>query len=670
MARLKREMCMNVMRHDARQFSTAAGRAVSLVGASYLLVSLLSLLPRVLDLGSFLTVDEADHWIERSEQFLAAIRSGNAAATAITGHPGVTTMWLGSLGLLLHQGAIAWALVPADSFAAKLALMQLPVALVNAGAVVLGYHLLRRLLPATTALCAALLWAADPFVIGYSRVLHVDALTGTWVTISALAACAYWHHRPRGWLLVLSGCGAGLALLSKSPAVVVVPLVAAIALRSQPVRSASRALAIWAACCALTIVVLWPAVLAVPSQVFDLIRTGVEENGAVPHSNGDFFLGRSDPAPGPLFYPVALVLRTTPWTLLGLLLVPYTLRRAAPPMRRDMAMLAALVLALVVGLSLFPKKHNRYLEPAFPAVDILAAAGLIGVVPSGPGRARQAAGACALLGVAAGVNATFWHPYGIVAFNQVLGGAPAGAQNFLIGWGEGMDQAAAWLNQQPDITDVLTSTTLKEPLSRYLRPGARVNMPRLDIPAETGYMVVYARNVQEGPPEYPFDQFYGRVTPIHVVEIHGVPYVWIYQVRQPVAHRLPSNFGSVLHLRGYDLAQDPTDSGTYKLRLFWRTRGAVPTDYAAFVHLIGPDGRRYAQIDPRVPTSRLDANRLITTDLALRLPPDAPPATYKLVLGLYDPTSGQRLSLSGPVPADPALDGPDAVLLDTIRRGS
>jgi hypothetical protein len=194
-------------------------------------------------------------------------------------------------------------------------------------------------------------------------------------------------------------------------------------------------------------------------------------------------------------------------------------------------------------------------------------------------------------------------------------------------------------------------------------------MPRLDIPAETGYMVVYARNVQEGPPEYPFDQFYGRVTPIHVVEIHGVPYVRIYQVRQPVAHRLPSNFGSVLHLRGYDLAQDPTDSGTYKLRLFWRTRGAVPTDYAAFVHLIGPDGRRYAQIDPRVPTSRLDANRLITTDLALRLPPDAPPATYKLVLGLYDPANGQRLSLSGPVPADPALDGPDAVLLDTIRRG-
>ena len=58
-------------------------------------------------------------------------------------------------------------------------------------------------------------------------------------------------------------------------------------------------------------------------------------------------------------------------------------------------------------------------------------------------------------------------------------------------------------------------------------------------PAETGYMVVYARNVQEGPPDYPFDQFYDRVTPIHVVEIHGVPYVWIYQVRQPVPRRMP-----------------------------------------------------------------------------------------------------------------------------------
>src|SRR6266536_1238373 len=143
---------MCVIRRDARLVETSLWRAWPLVQISYLVVALMAIIPRVLDLGRFLTVDEVDHWIDRSTQFLAAIESGQFAGTAITAHPGVTTMWLGSLGLLLHQRAVDWMLVSASSFAAKLAFMQLPVALVNAGGVVLGYCLLRRLLPQAIAL--------------------------------------------------------------------------------------------------------------------------------------------------------------------------------------------------------------------------------------------------------------------------------------------------------------------------------------------------------------------------------------------------------------------------------------------------------------------------------------------------------------------------------------
>src|SRR5262249_24138087 len=166
---------MSVTRNDARVLPTPLWRAWPLVQVSYLIVAFMAIIPRVLGLGRFLTVDEIDHWIGRVAQFLAAIQSGNFAGTAMTSHPGVTTMWLGSLGLVLHERAVDWMLVDASSFAARLAFMQLPVALANAAGVVLGYYLLRRLLPQAVALCAALLWAADPFVIGYSRVLHVDA---------------------------------------------------------------------------------------------------------------------------------------------------------------------------------------------------------------------------------------------------------------------------------------------------------------------------------------------------------------------------------------------------------------------------------------------------------------------------------------------------------------
>src|SRR5690349_24449843 len=59
-----------------------------------------------------------------------------------------------------------------------------------------------------------------------------------------------------------------------------------------------------------------------------------------------------------------------------------------------------------------------------------------------------------IVSLAAIVNAAWYHPYGIAYFNQALGGAQAGAGTFLYGTGEGMEQVAAWLNQQPDITGV------------------------------------------------------------------------------------------------------------------------------------------------------------------------------------------------------------------------
>ncbi|HEU5089426.1 MAG TPA: hypothetical protein VFT99_18345, partial [Roseiflexaceae bacterium] len=55
--------------------------------ATYLLVAVVALVPRIAQLDRFLTVDEADFWLNRSSQFLDALRAGNWAATAISTHP-------------------------------------------------------------------------------------------------------------------------------------------------------------------------------------------------------------------------------------------------------------------------------------------------------------------------------------------------------------------------------------------------------------------------------------------------------------------------------------------------------------------------------------------------------------------------------------------------------
>src|SRR5689334_13007788 len=150
----------------------------------YLAIGLAALLPRVLALGLFITDDEANFWLNRSDLFLKAIQSGDFAATAITAHPGVTTMWLGAAGIVLRRALLGWGVLYSDAFPNLLALMRLPVVLAHVAVLLLGYALLRRMLPAMVAALAALLWAADPFVIGYSKLLHTDALAASFMTLS------------------------------------------------------------------------------------------------------------------------------------------------------------------------------------------------------------------------------------------------------------------------------------------------------------------------------------------------------------------------------------------------------------------------------------------------------------------------------------------------------
>ena len=120
-----------------------------------LAVFLLALAPRALAQGRFITVDEAYHWFERARLFLRAIRAGDWASTNLIGHPGVTTMWLGALGIVAHQTLAGWGLATWPDPELLRVMLRLPVAIVTALCVALSYPLLRRLLPARVALLAA-----------------------------------------------------------------------------------------------------------------------------------------------------------------------------------------------------------------------------------------------------------------------------------------------------------------------------------------------------------------------------------------------------------------------------------------------------------------------------------------------------------------------------------
>jgi hypothetical protein len=59
------------------------------------------------------------------------------------------------------------------------------------------------------------------------------------------------------------------------------------------------------------------------------------------------------------------------------------------------------------------------------------------------------------------------------------------------------------------------------------------------------------------------------------------------------------------------------------------------------------------------PTSTWPVGETVVDRHALWLPPDTPPGRYRLVLGLYRPGDGQRLSLA---------NGGDAITLEVVIR--
>jgi hypothetical protein len=89
---------------------------------------------------------------------------------------------------------------------------------------------------------------------------------------------------------------------------------------------------------------------------------------------------------------------------------------------------------------------------------------------------------------------------------------------------------------------------------------------------------------------------------------------------------------------------------TMNLRLFWRAQSFMYTDYTAFVHLVGPDGKLVAQQDQRplagfIPTSYWPPRQMIADDYEVQIPTDAPHGDYQVHVGMYDLATLQRLPI-------------------------
>ena len=530
-----------------RTFSPASGLLC-------LAIFLLALLPRLGALDHYVTSDEL-RWVDRSIRFSTALSQGDFIATIQSGHPGVMTMWLGSLGIcaLGAQHPFPTTLPPFDPQNAEvvrnltpyLNAARLPVILVVAINLVVLFVLLSQLIDRRAAFLAAGLVALDPFLVALGSILHVDALMTTF-SLNALAALAIalQRERPTRWL-ICSGGLAGLAMLSKSPAAILSVAVFLIVVwdgvrQRRSVWQVIRRLLIWGLSATAIFFLLYPAMWVAPIKTILRMRTTAENFSETAHAV-NFFNGSNARDPGPLFYPAVLAFRSSPVLWLGLITGVILLvgaRTEEEKRLRSIALIYGVFALVFIGvITLGAKKLDRYVLPALEALVIGGALGCAFVLkklserPStAPTRgsaqdARRAwilnSAVAALLIISALQFVPVW-PLTLRAYNLALGGYASAKSMLPVGGGESAAVGRAlndpaFAGQTIAASDIVGTAPFD---AGGLAPLTDAGLTGAD------YFVLTASDFQLTPDDA--QHWAGKLPPVLTVTVQGTPFAWLY----------------------------------------------------------------------------------------------------------------------------------------------
>ena len=187
-------------------------------------------IPRVGDLHAHWSGDE-ELWMRRSFNFLLALNQGKLENTSQTPHPGVITMWVGSIPLWLKYRS----LLPTFSRGApsevastlslisveNLAQMRLALAIFETLIILTTILILWRWLGWRIAILAGIFLACSPTYLAESRKIHTDAPAASLVMLTIVCMLVYLENPKRHLYILLSGASFGLACLAKSSASIV-----------------------------------------------------------------------------------------------------------------------------------------------------------------------------------------------------------------------------------------------------------------------------------------------------------------------------------------------------------------------------------------------------------------------------------------------------------------
>ncbi|MEW5957014.1 MAG: glycosyltransferase family 39 protein, partial [Chloroflexota bacterium] len=692
-------------------------------------IFLIVLLPRILGLDVFLTADEDDQ-IMFANHFLKSALQGDWAGALVLGYPGVPTLILGALGVaaryLVHY--LGWLPLPwvaADLPATLeqvtthfgmfeypldfLLWVRVPMAVVAALGIWGIYFLTKRLLDERLALLGTLIIAFDPFILAHTRVIHVDGPLAYFMALSFLAFLLYLDRGQWRWLL-LSGLFGGLAGLSKTPAALLGPILLisglSYALFPPPgtphsVRWLRLGLALlgWGLVAAAAFFALWPSMWSRPLFALDWIIRNIRSVNQTAHPTTGIFWGYNQTDQNPLYYLIVFPYHLTPLTTFGVVAgLAMVVTGLAARLRRRGDSLSARLLPLALGLAAYivifaapvsaiSRRGDRYILPVYFAAGLLSALAcwwLAKVVYRGLPWLfdRLKVGPTAVVGLGILVQTLFvlqYHPYYLAYFNPLLGSYQTAPYRINIGWGEGLDLAARYLNEHTGDPKPQVAAWYSQQFAPYYS-GQTVDLSNESAALTSEYTVFYINQVQRGFPSGEILSYFWQRQPLAVIKLGGIDYAWIYA--GPVVSQTPPQdyqfavntvLGGGVRLVGLDAPQTtmPVDAyylspeeiestftspyakvtGGLPVTLYWETLAQINGEHNVYIRLVDEQGVAWGQVDRMILTGiwrpdRWRAGYYLRDEYKLPIDPATPPGVYHFEVGMYDFVTGQSYGVA------------------------
>jgi hypothetical protein len=536
------------------------------------------LLLRTPALDRFATVDEAK-WLLRSANFYQALRGGELENTYQSEHPGVTTTWIGTVGFFQSfrgYAKLAGEQMPGPTKFRRFLREQKqdPAQLLAAGRMymvltITAVHFLTflaatRLVGFIPALLGFVLLAFDPFLISLSRLLHLDGLSSAMMLLSLLWLMNYLYVSRNLAILLVSGGAAGLSWLTKSPALFLIPFCCILILTPwikdighqfkkknlfKNLWFHGNVFLIWLLAGILIFFLIWPAMWVnslgtLQNIFFEAINYAVEGNKNVIFFDGQIY--QSGEAAW-YYYPVAFLWRTTPIVLGGLLLILIMVLIKKPANIPDnqykfVCILSLYAVSFILLMSLAGQKYDRYILPSMLALILVAGMGwywllqqIWDYISTYHSTTTSVFTVIAVVLLLAGLvwGALSTYPYYYQYYNPLLGGIQGATQVMQIGLGEGLDQAARYLNTKHKPGQLRVISWYGDAPFAYFFKGKTINMPEdatLTDLQNADYVVFYYHQIQRQIPSSMVLEFFDAQTPEYTVSINGLDFAKVYNL--------------------------------------------------------------------------------------------------------------------------------------------